>query len=140
MFYRLHAKAEQRTLLLAVFILAPTLLTVFQSLIHYDSFGLQTFGGVTNYAQLLSSAPFLQTLLNNLLWIIFVPAVTVIVGLFVATLADRLGPLREKLFKTLIFIPLIVHPHVYVISARASSSPVTPALTREVATMIALPG
>ncbi len=95
-------------LLLAVFILAPTALTVFQSLIHYDSFGLQTFGGVTNYVQLLSSGPFLQTLLNNLLWIIFVPALTVIVGLFVATLADRLGPNREKLFKTLIFIPFAI--------------------------------
>jgi len=95
-------------LLLAVFILAPTLLTVYQSLIKYDSFGLQSFGGVTNYVQLLSSGPFLQTLLNNLLWIIVVPALTVVMGLFVATLADRLGPFREKLFKTLIFIPFAI--------------------------------
>jgi alpha-glucoside transport system permease protein len=95
-------------LLVAVFILAPTLLTVYQSLIHYDQYGLTTFGGVTNYLQLLSSAGFLQTLLNNLLWIIFVPALTVIVGLFVATLADRLGPAREKTFKTLIFVPFAI--------------------------------
>lgn len=95
-------------LLIAVFILAPTLLTAFQSLIHYDQYGLQTFGGVTNYIQLLSSAGFLNVLLNNLLWIIFVPALTVIVGLFVATLADRLGPAREKIFKTLIFVPFAI--------------------------------
>lgn len=95
-------------LLLAIFILAPTVLTAVQSLIHYDQYGLTTFGGVTNYIQLLSSPSFLQTLLNNLLWIVVVPAVTVIVGLFIATLADRLGPLREKTFKTLLFVPFAI--------------------------------
>jgi alpha-glucoside transport system permease protein len=95
-------------LLIAVFILAPTVLTAYQSLIHYDEYGLQTFGGVTNYIQLLTSGSFLQTLLNNLLWIIFVPAFTVAIGLFVATLADRLGPAREKTFKTLIFVPFAI--------------------------------
>lgn len=95
-------------LLIAVFILAPTILTAYQSLIRYDQYGLQSFGGVTNYVQLLSSQGFLQTLLNNLLWIIVVPTLTVLVGLFVATLADRLGPLREKTFKTLVFIPFAI--------------------------------
>ena len=37
-----------------------------------------------------------------------VPALTVIIGLSVATLADRLGPKREKSFKTIIFLPFAI--------------------------------
>lgn len=94
--------------LIAVFVIAPTVLTLFQSLQHFDQYGLSTFGGLTNYIQLLTSPGFLSTLLNNLLWLIVVPALTVAIGLFVATLADRLGPLREKTFKTLIFVPFAI--------------------------------
>jgi len=95
-------------LLILVFLLIPTGLTVFQSLQKTDQYGLQSFGGLTNYVSLFSTPSFLQTLLNNLLWIIVVPAVTVIIGLGVATLADRLGPTREKTFKSIIFLPMAI--------------------------------
>ncbi|MEO7015437.1 MAG: sugar ABC transporter permease [Leifsonia sp.] len=95
-------------LLLVVFLLIPTFLTVYQSFLKTDQYGLQSFGGLTNYLQLFTSASFLQTLLNNLLWIIVVPAATVIIGLLVATLADRLGPKREKTFKSIIFLPMSI--------------------------------
>jgi len=94
--------------LLVVFLLIPTALTVYQSFQKTDQYGFQSFGGLTNYAQLFTSASFLQTLLNNLLWIIVVPGVTVIIGLLVATLADRLGPKREKAFKSIIFLPMSI--------------------------------
>jgi alpha-glucoside transport system permease protein len=95
-------------LLLAVFLIAPTVVTIFQSFQHYDQYGLATFGGVSNYVSLFTTPSFLQTLLNNLLWIIVVPAITVVIGLVVATLADRLGPKREKAFKTIIFVPFAI--------------------------------
>jgi alpha-glucoside transport system permease protein len=95
-------------LLLVVFLLVPTGITIYQSFLKTDQYGLQSWGGVTNYVGLFGSAPFLQTLLNNLLWIIVVPGVTVIVGLIVATLADRLGPKREKTFKSIIFLPMSI--------------------------------
>jgi alpha-glucoside transport system permease protein len=47
-------------------------------------------------------------LFNNLLWIIVVPAVTVVLGLGVAVLADRLRPGGEKLSKTFIFLPMAI--------------------------------
>lgn len=95
-------------LLLVVFLIVPTVLTVFQSFQRSDQYGLESFGGLTNYQQLFTSGPFLQTLFNNLLWIIFVPGLTVIIGLAVATLADRLGPRREKTFKSIIFLPMSI--------------------------------
>jgi alpha-glucoside transport system permease protein len=49
--------------------------------------------GLTNYTDLLTEATSsCNVLLNNLLWIIIVPALTVILGLGVAVLADRLQP------------------------------------------------
>ena len=95
-------------LLILVFLIVPVVITVFQSLQKTDQYGLQTFGGLSNYASLFTSPSFLQTLLNNLLWIIVVPAVTVVIGLAVATLADRLGPKREKTFKSIIFLPMSI--------------------------------
>jgi alpha-glucoside transport system permease protein len=94
--------------LLAVFLIAPTVATVAQSFQHYDQYGNASFGGLTNYISLFTTPSFIQTLLNNLLWIIVVPALTVIIGLAVATLADRLGPKREKGFKTIIFVPFAI--------------------------------
>ena len=95
-------------LLIIVFLVVPTIITIYQSLIHTDQYGLATFGGLSNYVALFTTPSFLQTLLNNLLWIIVVPAATVIIGLLVATLADRLGAKREKTFKTIIFLPMAI--------------------------------
>lgn len=95
-------------LLLVVFLIVPTILTVVQSFQKTDQYGVQSFGGFANYAQLFTSSSFLQTLFNNLLWIIVVPGLTVIIGLGVATLADRLGPKREKTFKSIIFLPMSI--------------------------------
>jgi alpha-glucoside transport system permease protein len=64
--------------------------------------------GLQNYTDLLGSDSFQSTLFNTLLWIIIVPAVTVIVGLAVAVLADRLGPRSEKYSKTIIFLPMAI--------------------------------
>jgi alpha-glucoside transport system permease protein len=95
-------------LLIIVFLIIPTVITVYQSLLKTDQYGLQSFGGLSNYVSLFTTGSFLQTLLNNLLWIIVVPAVTVVIGLAVASLADRMGPKREKTFKSIIFLPMAI--------------------------------
>lgn len=95
-------------LLLIVFLLVPVAISVWQSFQKYDQYGTSSFGGLSNYISLFTTPSFLQTLFNNLLWIIFVPAITVIIGLAVATLADRLGPKREKTFKTMLFVPFAI--------------------------------
>ncbi len=64
--------------------------------------------GLKNYRDLLSSSDFRSTLFNTLLWILVVPAATIIVGLIVAVLADRLQPRAEKTAKTIIFLPMAI--------------------------------
>ena len=47
-------------------------------------------------------------IVNNALWIIIVPALTVVLGLGVAVLADRLRARGEKTTKTFIFLPMAI--------------------------------
>ena len=56
----------------------------------------------------MSSDSFRQTLFNTILWIAIVPVVTVIFGLAIAVLADRLKPKSENLVKTIIFLPMAI--------------------------------
>ncbi|NYJ29736.1 alpha-glucoside transport system permease protein [Galbitalea soli] len=91
--------------LLLGFLVYPTIRTVILSFVDTTN---DKFAGFGNYVSLFTSGDFLSTLLNNLLWILVVPAVTVAIGLGVATLADRLGPKREKTFKSIIFLPMAI--------------------------------
>lgn len=90
---------------ITIYLIYPTILTLINSFKDQASVD---WVGFDNYKELLTSSNFQQTIYNTLLWILFVPAVTVIVGLAVAVLADRLGPRGEKLSKTLIFLPMAI--------------------------------
>jgi alpha-glucoside transport system permease protein len=92
-------------LAISVYLIFPTVLTVIAS--FQDEAG-QNWVGFANYTDLLSSSDFRQTIFNTLLWIVIVPAVTVIVGLAVAVLADRLSARAENLSKTIIFLPMAI--------------------------------
>ncbi len=90
---------------IGLFLIYPAIQTIVYSFANRDS---TAWVGLDNYTELLTSPTFLQTLFNTLLWIAIVPAVTVILGLSVAVLADRLKPRSEKLTKTLIFLPMAI--------------------------------
>lgn len=64
--------------------------------------------GTKNFTDLLNNHAFQQTLFNTLLWMIIVPVATVVLGLGVAVLADRLNPRGENLAKTLVFMPMAI--------------------------------
>lgn len=91
--------------LIALFILYPAVRTIY--LAFFDAKG-DSFVGLGNFASLFGSPDFRNILLNNLLWILVVPAVAVAIGLAVAIFADRVGPLREKIFKSTIFVPMAI--------------------------------
>ena len=99
-FYLLPAVAA-----IGLFLIYPAVQTIVYSFADRDSI---SWVGFSNYKDLLTNPDFLQTLLNTVLWIIIVPAVTVALGLGVAVLADRLKPGSEKLTKTLIFLPMAI--------------------------------
>jgi alpha-glucoside transport system permease protein len=90
---------------IGLFLIYPAIQTIVYSFADRTS---SAWVGFSNYTELLGSPQFRQTLLNRLLWIAIVPAVTVALGLFIAVLADRLRPRGEKLTKTLIFLPMAI--------------------------------
>jgi alpha-glucoside transport system permease protein len=64
--------------------------------------------GLANYQTILGSGTFWQALLNNFLWILLVPVITVGFGLLVATLGDKLSATGEKMAKSFIFLPMAI--------------------------------
>jgi alpha-glucoside transport system permease protein len=93
-------------LLIGFFLIYPAVRTVVFSFANSDS---TAFIGLKNYTDLLGSKDFVTgALLNTLLWMIVVPAVTVVFGLAVAVLADRLQPRAEKFTKSIIFLPMAI--------------------------------
>ena len=90
---------------IVLYLIYPAILTVINS--FKDNFSRE-WVGTKNYSALWQDDNFRQTLLNTLLWIIIVPAVTVVLGLLVAVLADRLNPRGEKTAKTVIFLPMAI--------------------------------
>jgi alpha-glucoside transport system permease protein len=64
--------------------------------------------GLKNYIDLFTDQRFLQILLNNFLWVLVVPAVTVAFGTAAATLSNQVGPKLESIFKSLIFMPMAI--------------------------------
>lgn len=93
----------------AVLVILVLLVPLIQTLVlSFMGDGGKKFVGFENYIELFTSRDFLGILLNNFLWIAFVPAVTVAIGLVFATLTNQVGPTREKIFKSLIFMPMSI--------------------------------
>ena len=90
---------------IVIYLVYPAILTVINSFKDRSS---TEWVGLQNYDDLLTDPGFQDTIFNTLLWILVVPAATVILGLAIATLADRLGPRGEKLSKTVIFLPMAI--------------------------------
>lgn len=89
----------------AIFLLYPALQTSWLS--FFGRFGTD-WVGLDNYLELFAEKGFQETLINNLLWILVVPASALVVGLAVATLADRLRARWENISKSIIFLPMAI--------------------------------
>ena len=103
-------------LLLLAFLVWPTIQTIYYSFFkgHFLDPTLE-FVGLSHYDRLFTSdRQFLRlnkwppsgALINTIVWIIFLPTLTVIFGLVVAVLAD--GKKYETLIKSIIFIPMAI--------------------------------
>jgi alpha-glucoside transport system permease protein len=90
---------------IGTFLLYPAVTTLIASFFNSDGTEAVGFG---NYQRLLSNQQFLSAMINNVLWIIIAPAVVVVFGTLVAVLADRMKPTREKVAKSVIFLPMAI--------------------------------
>jgi alpha-glucoside transport system permease protein len=91
--------------MLGLLLVYPTVQTVVYSFANDDS---TEWVGLANYQTILGSGTFWQALLNNFLWILLVPVITVGFGLLVATLGDKLSATGEKMAKSFIFLPMAI--------------------------------
>lgn len=88
-------------LLLAIYLLYPTLNTLFLSFQNADS---TAYVGLENYGFVFTDTNMLTALRNNAIWLVFFTLLTVTLGLLIAILFDRVP--YEAVAKALIFLPM----------------------------------
>ncbi|AMY68544.1 carbohydrate ABC transporter permease [Frigidibacter mobilis] len=90
-------------LVLCVYLVWPVFLSIWLSL--HDASG-QRFVGLGNWRWLIADGKFRESIFNNLLWLLIVPAAATFFGLIAASLTDRLR--WGNLAKSLIFMPMAI--------------------------------
>ena len=88
---------------LFVFLVYPTIGTVIRS---FQNGAGTAFVGLDNFAWFFSNPATLGSLKNNVIWLVFLPIMTVGLGLLIAILVDRVR--YESFAKALIFLPLAI--------------------------------
>ncbi len=72
----------------------------------FQSFASDAFVGLQNYVAIFTERLLQEAFRNNLMWIVFGSTFSVILGLLVATLADRSK--FERVAKSLVFLPMAI--------------------------------
>jgi alpha-glucoside transport system permease protein len=86
-------------------LLYPAVQTINYSFANSDS---TKYVGLENYRYIFGNAEFRESIFNNILWLILVPAVTVFFGVIIAVLADKLSKRGEQISKSAIFLPMAI--------------------------------
>ena len=90
------------------FLVWPVVQSLRLSFMEEDLTGATTWVGLKNFKDLFAEDYFWGMIVNNLLWIAIVPIVTVMVGLAMAQFANNVGTKREKIFKSIFFMPMTI--------------------------------
>lgn len=90
-------------LLVAFYLVLPSLQTVYLSFFDRNS---QNFVGLDNYRYMFTNAAVQTAFRNNLLWLLVFTAGTVLLGLLLAVLLDRVR--YEAVAKSIIFLPMAI--------------------------------
>jgi alpha-glucoside transport system permease protein len=91
------------SLFLIVFLIYPTLNTLVLSFMDAQS---RNFVGIDNYVWFIQDAGTIEALRNSVLWVVFMTAGVVGLGLLIAILVDRVR--YEPVAKSVIFLPLAI--------------------------------
>ncbi len=90
-------------LLLGIYLVYPVFVSIWLSL--RDASG-ESFVGLANYEWLMNDGKFRESIRNNFLWLLVVPAASTFVGLIAAALTDRIA--WGNFAKALIFMPMAI--------------------------------
>ena len=91
--------------LMSLMLLFPAVLTIHNSFANADT---TAYVGFENYKEIFGDQEFRDSLFNNVLWLLFVPVITVAFGIAVAVLADKLSKRGESVSKAIIFLPMAI--------------------------------
>ncbi len=83
----------------------PAIQTINFSFANADS---TEYVGLQNYKDIFKTQEFQDSIINNLLWLLVVPALAVAFGVVIAVMADKLSTTGEKVSKSLIFVPMAI--------------------------------
>ncbi|MCY4006092.1 MAG: sugar ABC transporter permease [Rhodobacteraceae bacterium] len=89
---------------LGLYLAYPVFSTLWLSLTDRSQNG--AFVGLANYNQMFSEAKFWEAMLNNMMWLIVVPAASTAFGLLAAQLTDRIS--WGNIAKSIIFMPMAI--------------------------------
>lgn len=90
-------------ILLTLYLIYPVFQTIWLS---FHDKGGQQFVGTSNYAWAFRDSQFRQSIFNNFLWLLVVPAACTLFGLIIAVLTDRIW--WGNIARSLIFLPLAI--------------------------------
>jgi len=93
-------------ILLAVFVVYPTLSSIAMSFNRGLGGQFTRWVGLDNYTQVLSSSSFVNSILNNVLWLVFYTGFVIFIGLVIAVVAMRVR--YESLIKAIVFLPMAI--------------------------------
>ena len=91
---------------LGLYLAYPVFATLWLSVHKQLAGGAEQFVGFANYSQMMSEDKFWESMRNNMLWLIVVPAASTAFGLLAAQLTDRIR--WGNLAKSLIFMPMAI--------------------------------
>ncbi len=92
--------------LLGLYLAYPVFATAWLSFTDEAPGNTRKFVGFANYTQMFGEEKFWESMQNNMLWLVFVPAASTAFGLLAAQLTDRIK--WGNIAKSLIFMPMAI--------------------------------
>jgi alpha-glucoside transport system permease protein len=93
-------------ILLLVFLIYPVLSTLRMSVDRGLGGNFSRFVGLDNYVALFNTPSFVQSLINNVLWLVFYTGFVILFGLIIAVVAMRVS--YESVIKAIVFLPMAI--------------------------------
>jgi alpha-glucoside transport system permease protein len=91
---------------LGLYLAYPVFATFWLSLHQQRAGNVSEFVGLANYSAMMAEPKFWESLRNNMLWLVVVPALATLFGLLAAQLTDRIW--WGNIAKSLIFMPMAI--------------------------------
>lgn len=90
-------------IILTIYLVYPVFVSIYYSFMDKEG---DDFVGLANYAWMVKDEKFRESMVNNMLWLIVVPALSTMFGLLAAALTDRIR--WGNFAKAMIFMPMAI--------------------------------